>query len=231
MLGRGSTPPSSSVSEAAGNALVNGAPGPHNVAVNPIVAASSDAVRRELVELTQGAHFGVQAIAEDPTALAALLRPDRDAWVVTGGTLTLARPFLSTARPANAAVIAVLSGRTDAEDRLDLSYGALAVLRAVPPTETFRAATIASRAGLCVWDPALVSPAEADESIETPLSPRERTVLELTGAGLSTKAVARLLGISPNTVKFHLQAVFDKLGVTSRAEAVMAAIRRGELAV
>ena len=56
-------------------------------------------------------------------------------------------------------------------------------------------------------------------------------MLELTGAGLSTKAVARKLGISPNTVKFHLQAVFEKLGVASRAEAVMAAIRRGELAV
>jgi DNA-binding CsgD family transcriptional regulator len=65
----------------------------------------------------------------------------------------------------------------------------------------------------------------------TPLSPRERTVLELTGAGLSTKEVARRLGISPNTVKFHLQAAFDKLGVASRAEAVMVAIRCGELSV
>jgi LuxR family maltose regulon positive regulatory protein len=56
-------------------------------------------------------------------------------------------------------------------------------------------------------------------------------VLELTGGGLSTKAVARQLGISPNTVKFHLHAAFEKLGVTTRAEAVMTAIRRGELAV
>jgi LuxR family maltose regulon positive regulatory protein len=56
-------------------------------------------------------------------------------------------------------------------------------------------------------------------------------VLELAGAGLSTKEVARQLGISPNTVKFHLQASFEKLGVGSRAEAVIAAIRRGELAV
>jgi DNA-binding CsgD family transcriptional regulator len=199
--------------------------------VNPIVAASSDAVRRELVELTQGAKFGVRSVAHDPTALEILLRSDRGAWVVTGGSLTHVRPFLRTARKANAAVVAVLNGSTDALDRSDLGYGGLAVLRAMPRTETFQAAVIASSASLSVWDPGLDAPEEAAESVETPLSPRERTVLELTGAGLSTKAAARQLGISPNTVKFHLQAAFDKLGVASRAEAVMVAIRRGELAV
>jgi DNA-binding CsgD family transcriptional regulator len=107
----------------------------------------------------------------------------------------------------------------------------LAVLRATPQDDAFLAAVMASRAGLSVWDPDLDSLSEAPVLIETPLSPRERTVLELTGAGLSTKAVARQLGISPNTVKFHLNAAFDKLGVSSRAEAVLAAVRRGELSV
>ncbi len=178
-----------------------------------------------------GAHFSVRSVAPDPTALAELLRSDLGAWVVTGGTLMLVRPFLSAARTANAAAVAILSGCTDSEERADLGYGRLAVLRAAPPFERFQAAINASRAGLNVWDPDLDSSCDADESVETPLSPRERTVLELTGAGLSTKTVARRLGISPNTVKFHLRAAFDKLGVTSRAEAVMAAIRRGELAV
>jgi DNA-binding CsgD family transcriptional regulator len=107
----------------------------------------------------------------------------------------------------------------------------LAVLRAVPPIERFQAATIATHTGLSVWDPNLKSAEDPAGSNESPLSPRERTILELTGGGLSTKAIARRLGISPNTVKFHLQAAFEKLGVTTRAEAVMAAIRRGELAV
>jgi DNA-binding CsgD family transcriptional regulator len=199
--------------------------------VDPIVAAALDAVRRDLVDLTQGAHFGVRSVARDPTALAEMLRSDCGAWVVTGGSLTLARPFLGAARAANAAAVAVLSDRTDCEDRADLGYGRLAVLRAAPPFERFQAATIASRAGLNVWDPDLDSPTEAVQAVATPLSPRERTVLELTAAGLSTKTVARQLGISPNTVKFHMHAAFEKLGVTSRAEAVMAAIRRGELAV
>jgi DNA-binding NarL/FixJ family response regulator len=64
-----------------------------------------------------------------------------------------------------------------------------------------------------------------------PLSPRELEVLECVAAGLPNKVIARQLTLSPNTVKFHLQAAFDKLGVNSRAEAVAMAIRRGELAV
>jgi len=145
--------------------------------------------------------------------------------------LTQARPFLIAARTAKAAAVAVIFGNPGEEDRSHLGYGGLAVLRATPQDDAFLAAVMASRAGLSVWDPDLDSLSEAPVLIETPLSPRERTVLELTGAGLSTKAVARQLGISPNTVKFHLNAAFDKLGVSSRAEAVLAAVRRGELSV
>ncbi len=44
---------------------------------------------------------------------------------------------------------------------------------------------------------------------------------------MSNKTVARRLGISAHTVKFHLEAVFAKLGATSRAEAVAKGLRRG----
>jgi DNA-binding NarL/FixJ family response regulator len=204
---------------------------PNEAVVEMIVAASSAAVRRTLVELTERASFDVIAVADDPATLANLLERDRDVWVVTGGTLSVARPFLSGARSANAAAVAILSDRTDTEDRFNLSYRGLAVLRAVPPIERFQAATFATQTGLSVWDPDLRTAEDPSGSNESPLSPRERTVLELTGGGLSTKAIARKLGISPNTVKFHLQAAFEKLGVTTRAEAVMAAIRRGELVI
>jgi len=204
---------------------------PNDATVEMIIAASSAAVRRTLVDLTERANFEVLDVADDPATLAHMLEQDRQTSVLTGGTLTLARPFLNGARSANAATVAVLSDRTYTEDRFNFSYGGLAVLRAMPPIERFHAATLASHTGLSVWDPDLRSVELPPGSNESPLSPRERTVLELTGGGLSTKAVARKLGISPNTVKFHLQAAFDKLGVTTRAEAVMAAIRRGELAV
>jgi DNA-binding NarL/FixJ family response regulator len=199
--------------------------------VNPIVAASAVTVRQQLAKLARSAHFHVQAITGDPPTLATWLQQEAGAWVVTGGSWAAARPFLRTARGAGKAVVAVLSGRADAEDRADLEQGGWALLREVPTTEAFQAASVASRAGLSVWDPGLDYPTDSTEAIQAPLSPRERTVLELAGAGLSTKATARQLGISPNTVKFHMQAAFNKLGVTSRAEAVMAAIRRGELAL
>ena len=52
------------------------------------------------------------------------------------------------------------------------------------------------------------------------LTPREREVLELLAQGLTNKEIARQLVISPNTVKRHVQAIFDKLGVKTRAAAV-----------
>ena len=59
------------------------------------------------------------------------------------------------------------------------------------------------------------------------LTPRELEILACLGEGLSNKAVARRLGISAHTVKFHLEAVFAKLGASSRADAVARGLRGG----
>jgi len=64
-----------------------------------------------------------------------------------------------------------------------------------------------------------------------PLTPREGEVLSLVGQGLTNKAVARRLGISMHTVKFHLEALFAKLDATSRAEAVAKGLRGGVIEV
>jgi DNA-binding CsgD family transcriptional regulator len=63
------------------------------------------------------------------------------------------------------------------------------------------------------------------------LTGREREVLALVAAGVSNKGIARALGVSPNTVKFHLSALFDKLQVGTRAEAIAAAARAGQIAL
>lgn len=59
------------------------------------------------------------------------------------------------------------------------------------------------------------------------LTAREAEVLAAVGLGLSNKAIARRLAISVHTVKFHLEALFQKIGATSRAEAVAKGLRQG----
>ncbi len=52
----------------------------------------------------------------------------------------------------------------------------------------------------------------------TDLTPREHNVVGLIGEGMSNKAIARSLGISPNTVKSHVRNVMDKLALHSRLQ-------------
>jgi DNA-binding CsgD family transcriptional regulator len=73
-------------------------------------------------------------------------------------------------------------------------------------------------------------PAGFREVSEAPLvllTARETEILNALGEGMSNKEVARALGISAHTVKFHLETIFRKLGVTSRAEAVAKGLRQG----
>jgi DNA-binding NarL/FixJ family response regulator len=60
-----------------------------------------------------------------------------------------------------------------------------------------------------------------------PVTPREREVLELLVHGLSNRAIGARLGISDQTVKFHVAAICGKLGAANRTDAVRRAIRRG----
>jgi two-component system nitrate/nitrite response regulator NarL len=61
------------------------------------------------------------------------------------------------------------------------------------------------------------------------LSPREREVLNFIAQGLSIPAIAAELYLAPSTVKTHVQRLYEKLGVSDRAAAVAAAMRRGLL--
>jgi len=59
------------------------------------------------------------------------------------------------------------------------------------------------------------------------LSPRECEILDLIAEGQSNKAIARRLGLGPETVKTHLKSVFAKLGVARRTQAVLRAEELG----
>jgi len=101
--------------------------------------------------------------------------------------------------------------------------------RGVSPAQ-LDAALLAVAAGLLVRAPDAPSSEEfhaAGEDAPPLLTPREAEILTLVGQGMSNKGVARALGISVHTVKFHLEALFAKLGANSRTEAVAKGLRGG----
>jgi len=76
-----------------------------------------------------------------------------------------------------------------------------------------------------------VAPAAAAKLAEgvtrVQLTPREMATLKLVADGKANKEIASALDISERTVKTHLAHLFEKLGATSRTEAVKVATRRG----
>jgi DNA-binding NarL/FixJ family response regulator len=107
-------------------------------------------------------------------------------------------------------------------------------------SEELLAAVNAVHAGLSVMAPPLAQaffsqpglgirlPRESPQSpMLEPLTEREMQVLQWLGRGLANKQIAAALGISEHTVKFHVSAIYAKLGATNRAEAVRLGIQRG----
>ncbi|HWQ13319.1 MAG TPA: response regulator transcription factor, partial [Roseiflexaceae bacterium] len=66
---------------------------------------------------------------------------------------------------------------------------------------------------------------------EAPISEREREILRLVAMGATNQQIAQRLDISVNTVKVHLRNIFGKIGVASRTEATVYAIRQGLVVV
>ena len=105
--------------------------------------------------------------------------------------------------------------------------------------EALAAAVRAVAAGLLVIDPELAGAAlplglpasGVQPATASTLTDREQEVLRLVALGLPNKGIALELGISEHTVKFHVGSILGKLDAGSRTEAVMAAARRGLLAL
>ena len=65
--------------------------------------------------------------------------------------------------------------------------------------------------------------------LDMPLTPREQEVLTLLAEGASNKTIARRLGISVHTAKFHVGSLLEKFDATGRTDAVAHAARLGVL--
>jgi DNA-binding NarL/FixJ family response regulator len=121
--------------------------------------------------------------------------------------------------------VIVLTSFTEQRRVLDaLQAGASGyILKDATPDEVI-AAIRAAQAGGAPLDPTaarvLLDAQRAQQPVRN-LSPRESEVLGLVATGLANKQIARRLGISERTVKAHLTAVFQQLGVTDRTQAAL----------
>jgi len=112
------------------------------------------------------------------------------------------------------------------------SAGARGLLLRDVSAERLFATLSAVAQGVMVFDPALADALRpsgelALAPLAEELTPREREVLQLLAQGLSNKAIAYQLDISEHTVKFHVNAIMNKLGAQSRTEAAVQATRMG----
>jgi DNA-binding NarL/FixJ family response regulator len=129
-------------------------------------------------------------------------------------------------RDPNARVVVLTTYDTDDEIARALKAGAKAyALKDISADELVR----------CIRDvlagKTYIAPAAAAKLAEgvtrVRLTPRELAALRLMADGRANKEIASELGISERTVKTHLGHLFEKLGVTSRTEAIKIATRRG----
>jgi DNA-binding NarL/FixJ family response regulator len=77
------------------------------------------------------------------------------------------------------------------------------------------------------WLVATAREDDLDPGWNEPLTARELEVLELLAQGLPNKSIATRLGISDQTVKFHVATICGKLGAANRTDAARRALRRG----
>jgi len=142
-----------------------------------------------------------------------LLEPTSDAAIVLLTEVIEAR---SISRLLRSGVRAILSRESDPDDVLSAIYASYdgLVLLSTPTAESLAA---------LFGDQPLEVEAELPEEITS----RETDVLRMLAQGLVNKDIAARLGISEHTVKFHISSILDKLGASTRTEAVTLGIRRG----
>jgi DNA-binding NarL/FixJ family response regulator len=196
--------------------------------------AADAAARESLAALVREAGCRIAGIAETPLALRRLLdearldaivtRPRRDtdpgAWLAERRAPFIVLAAMDEIVPLRAALAetsaSILPQDADAAalrlaiEAAKRGFSLVPGLSAVPRDQD----PAASRSG---------APALRDDM----LTPRELEVLAAMADGASNKAIARRLGISFHTVKFHVASILEKLDADSRTEAVAEGARRG----
>ena len=193
------------------------------------IYAADPRARERLTMLAAADGVQIVGSVDDPASLALLLDRHPVGAVLTEApdNADLSAWLIDRRAPY---VVLVEDGDRDAA-REALAAGAIAVL---PRSAAARAVCVAidgAANALSVIaqslrdDPDPAAPIEAPEP--QPLTPRELEVLAALADGASNKVIARRLGISFHTVKFHIASILEKLDAESRTEALAEAARRG----
>ncbi len=192
-----------------------------------LVVALADFLERSGVELVGVASDGLDAVE-----LATAERPD--VAVVDFRMPKLARTDLVKAVIEASPETKVVVYTADADDLLvgdALRAGARGVVLKEAPLVDVTRAIETVLAGRCYVDPALAALALArPKGSNGTLTDRERDVLKLLAEGLPHEEIGRRLGISGETVRTHVQKACDRLGATTRTQAVATALRQGLIA-
>ena len=207
-------------------------------AVLAVAILSADpALRRRLEQLQDDRSVAVVGIVAHSSDLLRLLSERAvDVAVIDSPTRAQLRQWKEARNRPPLLVLLPAGEEKNAASALDA--GATSILdRSAPPSKIV-AAIAAAAGGLVVLEPehlgalidAVSPPAEplADPPTgQAALTPRELDVLAAMADGASNKAIARRLGISLSTVKFHVASILTKLDADSRTEAVMKAAQAG----
>jgi NarL family two-component system response regulator YdfI len=165
-----------------------------------------------LVSFSRGTELDVMVIDSD-SIRDLLQEPRSDAAIVL---LTAVSDARSISRLLRNRVRAVLSRESDPDDVISAIYAAHdgLVLLSTPAAESWAA----------LYDDRAL---EVETELSEEITSRETEVLRMLAEGLVNKDIATRLGISEHTVKFHISSILDKLGASTRTEAVALGIRRG----
>jgi len=204
-----------------------------------IAIYSADPSRRRSLEqlLRQKPGVTVIGVAEDSSAVLKLLHENNvDAVLADGPPREQLVDWLAHGRSA----FLVLVDSAEEGESLDVLYtGASAILPRSAGNDEIVAAIEAVTNGLAVLPRDVLatllhgpsmgdeSPLNGIDSMKSRLTPRELDVLAAMADGASNKAIARRLGISFHTAKFHVAAILAKLDADSRTEAVTRAAQLG----
>jgi len=165
-----------------------------------------------LASFSRGTELDVIVIDSD-RILDLLQEPMSDAAIVL---LTAVSDARSISRLLRNRFRAILSRDSDPDDIISAILAAHdgLVLLSAPAAESLAA----------VYDDRAL---EVETGLSEEITSRETDVLRLVAEGLVNKDIATRLGISEHTVKFHISSILDKLGASTRTEAVALGIRRG----